>query len=247
MKIYDIDFERIAIYQKKNRPEEAAKARAELLEQVEALKVGDQVQLGAYELPGGCKPNSVSVSMPIFWYVLHREGTKLLLLSSYCVDWSFYDGSAPLLGPAADTQWHRCDIRAWLNGDFYNSAFRDYEKGMILETELRTENNGEYRTEGGAATRDRLFLLSAREAGLYLKNRDLAAGEYLFADSSLHEERTAELSVELCSWWLRTPGGTQNRVAVMREDGSVDLCGIHSDADEVGIRPAMWVDVSRFG
>lgn len=246
MKIYSYHFSNLAYYRRRGNTEQAEKAYEKLMARIQKLKKGDQIELGEYLLPGGCKPNDVKIRMPISWFVIHQEGSKLLLLSSYCLDWDFFDGSGPFFGPAADTQWSQSDIRKWLNGAFYDSAFQDQEKRMILETEVRTADNVEYQTKGGAVTRDKLFLLSAEEAGDYLKGSELAACEILYADGSMDEEKeTATLSLELHCWWLRTPGGDQNRVSVVCENGAVDLYGIYADADEVGIRPAMWIDVNR--
>ena len=34
---------------------------------------------------------------------------------------------------------------------------------------------------------------------------------------------------------------------MISEDGRIDLCGIDSDADDIGIRPAMWINVPDQG
>lgn len=243
MKLYDYAFYLIGAYRKKGQLQEAAEVYDRLLKRVEQLQKGDLVILGSYLLPGGCKPIDVKIKMPITWIVLHREGTRLLLLSQYCLDWDFFDGSGPLFGPAPNTQWSRSSVRPWLNGEFFDSAFRDPEKAVILETQVETADNPEYKTKGGEATRDRLFLLSAEEVDTYLKDTDFATAEIFFGDSPMDDSLTAELSMETYEWWLRTPGGEQNCVAVVCRDGSVDLYGMDSDADEVGIRPAMWIDV----
>lgn len=245
MKIYSYSFSNLANYRSKGKIEEAERAYERLVRRIQKLKPGDEIELGYYLLPGGCKPNLVNIKMPASWYVLHREGTRVLLLSRYCLDWEFFDGSGPLIGPAPDTQWSRSYLRKWLNGEFWDSAFAPQEKQMILETEVKTEDNSAYGTRGGEDTRDRLFLLSAREAEQYLQDRELAVGEILYADSSWEEAVAAELTLETYCWWLRTTGGTQSCVAVVGEDGGVDLYGVDSDADEVGVRPAMWIDISK--
>ena len=54
-----------------------------------------------------------------------------------------------------------------------------------------------------------------------------------------------ELYLQPCSWWLRTCGREDGDVAAVEEDGSVDLVGKDSGCDEVGLRPAIWLDLDR--
>lgn len=46
-------------------------------------------------------------------------------------------------------------------------------------------------------------------------------------------------------WWLRTPGGSEERVCVVGSEGAktISLFGIEMDVDFVGICPAMWISL----
>lgn len=242
MVLYDYLQANAAYYQKAGKAETAGNLLRAFREQAGKLRPFDRIQFGTYLLPGGCKPNDVKVRMPLTWFVLRKRGTKLLLLSEYSVDWEFYDGSTPIFAPAPDTTWERSSVRKWLNEVFLEENFGALEKRLILSTEVETGDNLRYHTAGGAGTKDRLFLLSAEEAADYLEGTDAAVAEMLMADPG--DEEDVVLNTELQHWWLRTPGGEQCRVACMTGTGEIDLYGIQSDADEIGIRPAMWIDVA---
>ena len=60
----------------------------------------------------------------IEWIVLEKdeENHRVLLLSKYLLDSYCYNESAE------NVSWENCDIRKWLNEDFYNAAFDEKEK-----------------------------------------------------------------------------------------------------------------------
>ena len=64
--------------------------------------------------------------------------------------------------------WENSTIRAWLNGDFFNTAFSDAEKAMIEKTHVFADGNPLYTTvDQGAETDDFVYLLSAAEFDYY--------------------------------------------------------------------------------
>ena len=81
--------------------------------------------------------------------------------------------------------WENCQIRTWLNGEFYESAFTAEEKKWISAALL--ENDWNYTSEdrsrgmGGADTTDRVFLLSEREG---LTSRAHLATDYAKANGA---------------------------------------------------------------
>ena len=92
-------------------------------------------------------------------------------------------------------------------------------------------------------TKDKVFLLSIDEAEKYLplyEDRQAEGTEYA---------KTTKLYVEdngYSSWWLRSPGVRACRVAYVGEDGHVYQDSIYRvDYDEVGVRPALWIDTSK--
>lgn len=142
------------------------------------------------------------------------------------------------LGPAMDTTWEKSTIWDWLNNDWFSKYFTGEESKIILESEIVTQNNHLFGTNGGAITKDKLFLLSAGEVSdsHYMRAEMQMAFECMDSDG-------VEIEHMAHQWWLRSPGKLQSQVAVVDQNGQVDLQGIDSNADEVGVRPAMWIDI----
>lgn len=85
---------------------------------------------------------------PIRWQVLGQRSDLLLLISEDVVDVQPYHSGNAVSG------WAECDLRRWLNGEFYQQAFTDAEREQMfpqsadsrtdLVTLLSTENAGQY-------------------------------------------------------------------------------------------------------
>ena len=113
----------------------------------------------------------------------------------------------------SDVTWENCDLRKWLNNEFYNE-FTDEEKSMITETTCNNKYNAEYKTTGGNDTKDKVFLLSIDEANKLSKDI-LECGSW---------------------WWLRT---TYDGVAwYVERDGSLNYDFTYIN-DSGGVRPAL--------
>lgn len=82
---------------------------------LETAVVGETVTFGSWKTPTE-------------WLVLTRTGDELLLLSKRAAAVSRYNDSS------TDTTWEKSDIRAWLNGDYYDKAFGKAEKTLIRLT-----------------------------------------------------------------------------------------------------------------
>jgi len=148
-----------------------------------------------------------------------------------------------------DVTWEDCSLRKWLNEDFYNSAFTEEEKELILTSYLRNDDTYDitYGTKyGGENTYDKLFLLSLSDI------------EYYYHDEMSKESfnRIARyVDGQIDYWWLRSVAGSQYSVAVIREDGYVDYSYGHTmNNDDVGIargyvgncgvRPTFWITLT---
>lgn len=240
------DPERMEKYGWRLKYEDAKTAYGWYLEEAQLLRPHDRLVFGACTMTGGIKPVRHDVKRPITWEILHKEGARMLLVSEYCLDWEFYDGNCPFLGPAAQTTWEKCTIRDDLNGAFFESAFTDEEKAMILTTDVHTEDEPAFGTRGGADTRDKIFLLSATEVLRYYgEDGDTRRSRTAMVGASVDKD-SVELYGYMHEWWLRTPGESQDKVAYVNWQGYIIREGMSSDADEVGIRPAMWIDLSLF-
>lgn len=190
----------------------------------------DTISMGSYELPNDSKPNDIHVRRDIEWTVLAAEEDRALLISKNCLDWDFFDGSNSIFEPANPTSWERSYLREMLNGDFFDSAFSGAEKQLISETEV---------TCGEKTTIDRLFLLSADEVEAYFTELS-AAAKLPMVDGLSNPDAPVIWNDNNC-WWTRTVCADPSCVVCVDEDGRLDYDGISCDADEMGVRPAMWL------
>ena len=190
--------------------------KKELMDEVFGLcglngKVGDKVEFG----------NSLSESnKKIEWQILDVQGNKKLLIAKRLVD------ERPYNTELKTVTWETCTLRKWLNNEFYNNAFSDIEKGLITETVTKADPNPKYKTNPGRDTRDRVILLSIKEAEQYFKTgaKGKCDGKW---------------------WWLRSPGCDNDHAAYMDIDGSVNAFGINVNVKS-SVRPALWINTEAF-
>ncbi|MDR1805770.1 MAG: DUF6273 domain-containing protein [Clostridium sp.] len=168
-------------------------------------KIGDIVRFGPYD-----------------WRVLAVENGQALLITKNCLP-----NHRAYHNKWKNITWAHCDLRKWLNGEFYDSF--GAEKGRILQTHLDNPHNWEYHTKGGKPTDDYIFCLSIDEAKRYFK------------DGS---DKVAQYRGKMGWWWLRSPGSGQNLAASVYRDGPVDTCGflVYLKAS-VAVRPALWLNL----
>lgn len=193
----------------------------------------------------------------IKWRVLDVSGGKALLLSDKVLDNQNYHV------PGTDTTWENCTIRTWLNNtstskSFRESAFSAEEQGAIQQTSLVNEDNSQYDTDGGNNTKDYIFLLS--ESDVYSGSSAAAYG-FVRNDETCDEARRTQGSAYAkamglyteceekdyagnCIWWLRTPGVLSTFAGTADYDGYVDMDGMDVDSESIGVRPALWIDMT---
>ncbi len=192
-------------------------------------KPGDIMTFGEYYIEPGKKK-------PIEWLVLARESDKLLLLSKDALD------SQPHNKVGTDETWETCSLRSWLNNEFLETAFNEYEKRLIRDVIVPADKNPHYKTEVGNSTRDHVFLLSIPEAKKYFSSpEERKCSATTFAKKQGAE--TKEDGKATCMWWLRTQGRYSNLAAFVDYSGSVDIDGRYVYRGMVAVRPAMWIDL----
>ena len=220
----------------------------------------DVVIWGKYEQDN----NKTNGKEDIEWIVLDKKGNKVLLLSKYIID------EKPYSKNPAYAYWSNSSIRKWLNDDFYNKSFTKSEKEIITKT--TNTNNGNtvdsdrndfdiYSTPKDTDTKDNVFLLSVDEVKKYLTDARVIETRYAYVQISGSDDNYDANYTEN-SWWLRSIGHTYkgnknndpayvpycSRTAYdMGSNGSDnfiinDIIYVHK---EQGVRPAMWVDVSK--
>ena len=197
-------------------------------------KAGDILSVGVWPLPGSVKPAQVLINAQIRWIILCIEDGKALLLAEECVDWELFGDYGNITDREQTSPWEKSYIREYLQ-DFYLNAFSENEKRFICR---RASGGGDRAEE-----EDYVFLLSEEEVRTLVPKSILRAKCYL-----LDEAQGKPLFTKIpMPWWTRTPGNNWVGSDVVLgtlidKDGTVFY--LETDCDEVGVRPAMWVDLS---
>jgi hypothetical protein len=205
------------------------------------VTAGDNMQFGDYQ-----------------WRVLAVEDGKALLLTEFVIEQRSYNEEVTTAG----VTWETCDLRSYLNGDFYDS-FSAADRARIVETRLANKNNPWFNSysKGGNDTNDFIFVLSIEEVVTYLGSGEIGSrpgtGNYSEVDiiSDQYDSMRAAryLGFPLPAWWwLRTPGPYNYTAATVSASGVVEPLGcfigyvdegvdypIHGELG--GVRPALWV------
>lgn len=196
--------------------------------------VGDTITFGNYE-----QDNDLSNGKePIEWIVLKKEDGKMLVISKYALDRRLYNMN-PL-----PTTWAECSLRKWLNQQFLNDAFTKEEQKHIRNMHVSPDKNPRppavEKTNPGKVTNDKIFCLSIPEVLSYVTGRNAAickATQYAISQGGNSPRND-------CYWWTRTPGNTQNTVAMVCPDGKIYYSGFNATTRYSFVRPAMWIDLN---
>ena len=203
-----------------------------------AVAAGSIITFGTYEQDN----NAANGAEPIEWIVLEVRNGKALLISKFALD------TKPYNDRNKEVTWETCSLRSWLNSDFLKSAFTDSQQGAILLTNVdnsAAQGNREFSTDGGNNTSDYVFLLSYREANQYFPTEDdrvCAPTDYAVAGGAWQSESFRAYDRLTGIWWLRSPGSDLSWASDIFTYGRFDT--IYVFADDVTVRPAIWVDLS---
>lgn len=177
------------------------------------------------------------------WKILEETNDILFVLSQYGIECRQFHGKN------VPTTWEDSDIRKWLNGTFLVRAFDETEQDCILEIEIENEFNPVSFVKCGAATRDKIFLLSFRDV-LNVKY----GFEGYVAQSYTREMKNTDWSrirgaltnpeKGMGWWWLRNAGRDRTWA------GRVDYSGfVYFDGRPVtefgSVRPALYLDKTK--
>ena len=157
----------------------------------------------------------------IEWIVLQKIGNRALLITKDAIAFQ------PFNQTKESTSWGNCSLRYWVNDVFAREAFTNLEFTIIPET-TRTDKNSEY----SQTATERLFLLSEKEANLYFKSYD---------------SRVCTYNGDPCIWWLRAKNNSpvNMKAPYVKETGKVERSGMDVSYTQVGVRPALWIDLGE--
>lgn len=193
-----------------------------------AYEVGDIIEFGSYPYEAD------GTEKPIEWQILEKytDGTALVI-SKYGLDSVKYNSTK------TEVTWENSTIRKWLNNEFYNKAFRNTNKNLIIENYLETEANVQYGTRGGNNTFDKIYLLSIYGAKSFSRDKEMKAFPTPYANLKTKDKG------EPCWWWLRSPGGSQDSVANVNHYGLIDSDGLFVDNENIAVRPALKINLKN--
>ncbi|MCL2047964.1 MAG: DUF6273 domain-containing protein [Defluviitaleaceae bacterium] len=228
-------------------------------------EVQDEVQAQTQDNNGSDIPTNVSVGDIIQfgeydWRVLDVQDGRALLLSDKVLELRRYHDTLE------DVTWETSYMRAYLNGDFYNS-FSEADRAKIHETTLANNDNpwdfssieqieALNKTPGGNDTEDNIFLLSLDEVvkyfgdSEYLENQNhpnnhLFYGIGLgFSGQNSNGRIALNAQGQVSWWWLRSPGDVSSDAACVSTDGQVYVSGIYCYYGGGGVRPALWLNLA---
>lgn len=184
---------------------------------------------------------------PIRWIVLEKQDGKMLLWSKDILDKKKFNEVYE------KTTWEQCTLRAWLNNDFFQTAFTEEEQAAILVTDVDNSlaqhdpnHQYQYDTSCWHDTQDRIYLISYGEAVKYFPvqyDRRSAPTDYAIAQGVLCDPYYEVDGRKTGMWWLRSASQHQWRAALSYFPGS--LRDTYATKNIVGVRPMMWVDTGK--
>ena len=189
------------------------------------LDIGDTLFFGKYPR------EKFKAAQDIEWLVLAKENDRLLVISRYALDCKPYNTEY-------EDTWESCSLRGWLNKEFFSTAFSDEEQALIPTVTVSADRNPTTRADPGKDTKDKVFLLSIKEAKKYFASdeaRTCIPTTYAKANGCFVGDSGA------CLWWLRSPGKHADRAAAVNVGGSVNAYGSSVRDGRNAVRPALWI------
>lgn len=195
------------------------------------VQIGDTITFGSYE-----QDNYIANGEePIEWVVLDMEDDSILVISKYALDQQqFHSQRTPVT-------WENSDIRWWLNNTFFNSAFSNEEKEMIITVTVTADVNPRYGNDPGNDTQDKIYIFSTEEAAKYFKTdaeRVCYPTPYARSKPNVWIEDVGSVW-----WWLRTPGEFADDATTVNTDGKIDYKDGMVNSPTGTVRPVMWISI----
>ena len=170
------------------------------------LKLGQTFKMGSW---GG---------KAISWRVLDAQEGRVLVISERAID-----NLAFCSDINRGSAWETSDLKAWLEGEFLEGAFKPAERARIEQPTCLSVDEAQ-----------RLFADDADRI-CHPTAHAVAQGVFKAGEYRGHPEFG-------CYWWLRTPCDDEHfpRIAIVLDDGKIG--GGHLIDDPwLGVRPALWL------
>ena len=155
---------------------------------------------------------------PIEWTVIDENETQATLICSLIIDSQEFDYKE---GDKFSNNYAESLIRAWLNDNFYNTAFNAEQKEKVLVTEVDNSvastgfEENEFACEN---TFDKVFLLSYADIGAYMPTNRMRIKSA--TDYALIQGCSAVDGIGM--WWLRSPDNSiEDLVPIIYPEGEI--------------------------
>lgn len=208
----------------------ATTVKNEEKEEIEEVKA-DEVQFGKY--PQG-KNGEIK---PIIWKILDITKQYVFVISKYALDCMAFHNESRL------ESWEDSDMRAWLNGKFYNEAFSNNEKEKIIKTKVSDGASGR-----GTYTLDHVSLLNYTDAKEYFRSdEERKCKPTLYAQS--HGGYTGGIDHDSAWYWLRNFGTYSYNPCcdIVNPGGQINCSGPEvTVTSPYCVRPIMWISIDAF-
>ena len=222
--------ENLTVEEEMEMVDSVAAEEVEIVEEtVPSLNRGDSISFGKYEQDNNLE-NGVE---DIEWTVIEIQEDTALLLSNKIL--CAADFNSEKVDSEGNLCWGNSSLREWMNGEFYEQAFNEEEKGKIRPMHI---------VGGGIESVDNVFLLSRMEYKRF-------AGTYREAEPSRYAyNQGLEISAhQKSSYWLRTVAELEDYYTVKMID-MVDWDGELGnkpmlDSKQYGVRPAIWISLTE--
>ncbi len=208
----------------------------ELVARFGMLNEGDVVEFGTFE------DSEMHNAGPIEWFVIKREGDRILLLSKYVLVEKEYFSNFWDAHNVHLANWEQCTLRSWLNNSFYKDSFNENEKRIIRKSNIPNDNSRE--------TSDYVFILSWNELKL------ISDG---LRKEIFKEKYYGEKYRKSSSFWLRAsfePDPNDQRYKLLdgrsySKEDALTTYWLYGDREFVrsscqskeGVRPALWISI----
>ncbi len=194
-------------------------------------EIGRTIVFGRYEQDVNRSGRKKSIE----WLILDEKDGNYLLISKYGLDCKKYEDVE------VSVTWETCTLREWLNNEFYGELLSEWEKALAVKGKVQAEDNPRYGTDAGNETEDSIYLLNIREAQDYFENDEARKCE----PTEFAKERGIYINKKSkkCVWWLCSPGFDGYSAAIVYDGGSDDAYGFNVDYVDVGVRPALWLNL----
>ena len=174
------------------------------------LVEGDRIEFGNYN------------GAPIQWRVISKRNDKIELMTENIVC------ERPFSDTTENVTWETCSLRAWLNNEFYNSAFSAMEQRAIVTTtvvasDISDVNPDVFACTLGEWTQDKVFLLNFFDAS----NNGYLRNHWSTFDSS---------------WWTCSQCISDPSNASFVDRTTSYYSGLPL-TDSCGVRPVIWLSV----